>query len=116
MMPLHAADQAYLSFEKTALPVAVERGVGLQAIKVFGKAYLLRTLSPTECLRYVLSLPGVHVAICGAGTLGQMEDNVRTVQNFKKMTPGEMEDVRKRALVSSGVQTGPGLEYWKKKA
>ena len=64
----------------------------------------------------MLSLPGVHVAICGAGTLGQMEDNVRTVQNFKKMTPGEMEDVRKRALVSSGVQTGPGLEYWKKKA
>ena len=45
MMPLHAADHAYLSFEKTALPVAVERGVGLQAIKVFGKAYLLRTLS-----------------------------------------------------------------------
>jgi predicted aldo/keto reductase-like oxidoreductase len=116
MMPLHAADPAYLSFEKTALPVAVERGVGVQAIKVFGKAYLLRALSPTECLRYVLSLPGVHVAICGAGTLGQMEDNIRTVQNFRKMTPEEMEDVRKRALVGAGVQTGPGLEYWKKKA
>jgi len=116
MMPLHAADPAYLSFEKTALPVAVERGVGVQAIKVFGKAYLLRSLSPTECLRYVLSLPGVHVAICGAGTVGQMEDNIRTVQNFRKMTPEEMEDVRKRALVGAGVQTGPGLEYWKKKA
>ena len=116
MMPLHAADPAYLSFEKTALPVAVERGVGVQAIKVFGKAYLLRTLSPSECLRYVLSLPGMHVANCGAGTLGQMEDNVRTVQSFRKMTPEEMEDARKRALVGSGVQTGPGLEYWKKKA
>jgi uncharacterized protein len=116
MMPLHAADHAYLSFEKTTLPVASERGVGTQAIKVFGKAYLLRSLSPTECLRYVLSLPGVHVAVCGAGTLGQMEDNIRTVQSFRKMTPEEMEDVRKRALVGSGVQTGPGLEYWKKKA
>ncbi len=116
MMPLHAADPAYLSFEKTALPVAVERGVGVQAIKVFGKAYLLRTLSPTECLRYVLSLPGVHVAICGAGTQGQTEDNIRTVQRFRNMTPEEMEAVRKRALVGLGVQTGPGLEYWKKKA
>jgi predicted aldo/keto reductase-like oxidoreductase len=116
MMPLHAADPAYLSFEKTALPLAVERAVGVQAIKVFGKAYLLRTLSPTECLRYVLSLPGMHVAICGAGTVGQMEDNVRTVQNLEKMTPEEMDDVRKRALVGAGVQTGPGLEYWKKKA
>ncbi len=115
MMPLHAADPAYLSFEKTALPVAVERGVGIQAIKVFGKAYLLRSLSPTECLRYVLSLPGVHVAICGAGTQGQMEDNIRTVQNFRRMTPEEIEGVRKRALVGLGVQTGSGLEYWKKK-
>ena len=116
MMPLHAADPAYLSFEKTALPVAAERGVGVQAIKVFGKAYLLRTLSPTECLRYVLSLPGMHVAICGAGTVGQMEDNIRTVQKFRKMTAEEIADVRKRALVGLGVQTGPAMEYWKKKA
>lgn len=115
MMPLHAADPAYLSFEKATLPVAVERGVGVQAIKVFGKAYLLRSLNPMECLRYVLSLPGVHVVVCGAGTPGQMEDNIRAVRGFRKMTPEEMEDVRKRALVGSGVQTGPGLEYWKRK-
>jgi hypothetical protein len=36
--------------------------------------------------------------------------------NLKKMTADEMEDVRKRALVGAGVQTGRGLEYWKKKA
>jgi predicted aldo/keto reductase-like oxidoreductase len=116
MMPLHAADHAYLSFEQTALPVAVERGVGVQAIKVFGKANLLRSLNPTECLRYVLSLPGVHVAICGAGTQGQMEDNIRTVQNLRKLAPEEMAGVRKRAVVGMGVQTGPALEYWKKRA
>jgi len=116
MMPLHAADYAYLSFEKTALPVAIERGVGTQAIKVFGKAFLLRSLSPTECLRYVLSQPGVHVAICGAGTQGQMEDNIRAVQNLRKMTAEEMADVRKRAVVGAGVYTGPTLEYWKKKS
>ena len=116
MMPIHAADHAYLSFEKTALPVAIERGVATQAIKVFGKAHLLRSLNPIECLRYVLSLPGVHVAVCGAGTQGQMEDNIRAVQNFKKMTPDEIADVRKRAVVGSGVYTGSTLEYWKRKA
>ena len=77
LMPVHAADHAYLSFEKTALPVAVEMGIGIQAIKVFCKAFLLRALNPQECLRYTLSMP-VHVAICGAGTTGQMEDNIRT--------------------------------------
>jgi predicted aldo/keto reductase-like oxidoreductase len=116
MMPVHAADHAYLSFEKTALPVAAELGVGVQAIKVFGKAHLLRSLSPTECLQYVLSQPGMHVAICGAGTQGQMEDNIRTVQNFRKMTPEEIAGVRKRAVAGAGVYTGPTLEYWKKKA
>jgi aryl-alcohol dehydrogenase-like predicted oxidoreductase len=115
MMPLHAADHAYLSFEKAALPVAKELGVGVQAIKVFGKAFLLRSLSPTECVRYVLSQPGVHVAICGAGTQGQMADNIRAVQNFKKYTPEELADVRKRAVAGSGVYTGATLEYWKKK-
>jgi aryl-alcohol dehydrogenase-like predicted oxidoreductase len=116
MMPIHAADHAYLSFEETALPVAREFGVGTQAIKVFGKAFLLRSLSPTECLKYVLSQPGVHVAICGAGTQGQMEDNIRAVRNFKKLTPEQIADVRKRAVVGSGVYTGTTMEYWKKKA
>lgn len=116
MMPIHAADHAYLSFEQTALPVAKEFGIGVQAIKVFGKANLLRSLNPTECLRYALSQPGVHVAICGAGTQGQMEDNIRTAQNFKRMTVEEISATRKKAITGAGVYTGPTLEYWKKKA
>jgi uncharacterized protein len=115
LMPVNAADQAYLSFEKTALPVAVEMGIGIQAIKVFCKAFLLRSLSSTECLRYTLSQP-VHVAICGCGTQGQMEDNIRTVQSFKPATPEEIADIRKRAIVGQGVYTGPTMEYWKKKS
>lgn len=114
MLPINAADHAYLSFEQTTLPVAVERGVGVQAIKIFGKAFLLRSLNPTECLRYALSQPGVHVAICGAGTQGQMEDNIRTAQQFTTMTPDEITDVQKRAIVGAGVQSGPAMEYWKK--
>ena len=116
MMPIHAADHAYLSFEQSVLPLAAEHGVGVQAIKVFGKAFLLRSLNPAECLRYALSQPGVHVAICGAGTIGQMEDNIRAVQDLRKMTAEEIADVRKRAIVGAGVYTGPALEYWKKKA
>ncbi len=113
LMPVHAADHAYLSFEKTALPVAVEKGIGIQAIKVFCKAFLLRALSPRECLTYVLSMP-VHVAICGAGTQGQMEDNIRTAQSFKPLGQDELAEMRRKAIVGQGVYTGPTMEYWKK--
>jgi aryl-alcohol dehydrogenase-like predicted oxidoreductase len=115
MMPLNPADHAYVSFERTALPAAVETGVGVQAIKIFGKAFLLRSLNPQECLRYALSMP-VHVAICGAGTVGQMEDNVRTAQSFKPLGQEELADIRRRAIVGQGVYTGPAMEYWKMKA
>jgi hypothetical protein len=56
------------------------------------------------------------VAVCGAGTLGQMADNIRVAQNLRKMTPEEMVDVRRRAVVGAGVYTGPTMEYWKKSA
>ena len=84
LLPVHAADHAYLSFEKTALPVAVSQGIGVQAIKVFCKAFLLRSLSPRECLEYTLSMP-VHVAVCGAGTRARWK-TIRVAQSFKPLS------------------------------
>jgi uncharacterized protein len=113
LMPIHAADPAYLSFEKITLPNAVERGIGIQAIKVFGNAFLLRVLNAQECLRYALSLP-ISVAACGCSTFGQLDDDVRVAQNFRPYTAAEMDDIRHRAITAGpgGIQ-GPALEYWK---
>lgn len=118
LMPLHAADTFFsdspkMSFEQTALPAAVERGVGIFAIKVFGNAFLLRTFSAGDCLRYVLSLP-ITAAPLGACTLGQIEDDVRIAQRFKPLTPEEKQAMTAR--VASGkfdTIRGPALEYWK---
>ena len=113
LMPLHAADPAYLSFEKITLPVAQERGIGIQAIKVFGNAFLLRVLNAEECLRYSLSLP-ISCAAIGCSTIGQLDDDVRVAQNFKPYTAEEMAEVRNRAVTAGpGGLQGPALEYWK---
>jgi predicted aldo/keto reductase-like oxidoreductase len=113
LMPLHAADPAYVSFEKNALPAAKERGIGVQAMKVFGNAFLLRVLNAEECLRYALSLP-VHCATVGCSTVGQLEDDVRIAQSFQPYSAQEMEDLRKRAITAGpGGLHGPALEYWK---
>jgi predicted aldo/keto reductase-like oxidoreductase len=114
LMPLHAADPAYLSFEKIAMPAAVSRGIGIQAMKVFGNAFLLRVLNAEECLRYSLSLP-IHCAAVGCSTAGQLEDDVRFAQRFKPLTSQEMDELRTRAVTAGpGGLKGPALEYWKR--
>src|ERR1017187_2877962 len=113
LMPLHAADPAYLSFEKITLPVARERGIGLQVMIVFGNAFLLRVLNAEECLKYASSLT-IHCAAVGCSTIGQLDDDVRFAQNFKPYTADQMEEVRKRAVTAGpGGLHGPELEYWK---
>lgn len=114
LMPLHAADPAYLSFEKTALPAAVERGIGIQAMKVFGNAFLLRVMNAEECLRYVLSLP-IHCATVGCSTAGQLDDDVRFAQRFKPLNTEEMDALRHVAVTAGpGGVKGTALEYWKR--
>lgn len=116
LMPLHAADPAYLSFEKAVLPVAVERGMGIQAMKVFGNAFLLRVLNVEECLRYALSLP-ISCATVGCGSTGQLDDDVRIAQRFTPYSAAEMDAVRNRAVTAGpGGLKGPALEYWKRQS
>jgi aryl-alcohol dehydrogenase-like predicted oxidoreductase len=118
LMPLHVADSSFsdspaMSFEKTALPAAIERGVGIFGIKVFGNAFLLRTFSVGDCLRYSLSLPVTALAL-GFCTIGQLEDDVRVAQNFHPLSEEEKKGLRARAA-SGKFDTirGPALEYWK---
>ncbi len=118
LMPLHVADTCFsdspsMSFEKTALPAAVARGLGIFGIKVFGNAFLLRTFSVGDCLRYSLSLPVTALAL-GFCTIGQLEDDVRVAQNFRPLEEAQMAALR--ATAASGkfdTIRGPALEYWK---
>ena len=114
LMPLHAADPLYVSFERTALPVAVAQGIGIQAIKVFGNAFLLRTVSVRECLSYAMTLP-ISCTPVGCSTRGQWDDDVRIARDFKPLPPEEMDRIRKQAESGGiGGARGPALEYWKK--
>lgn len=109
LMPLNAADPSYLSFEKMVLPVAVERGMGIQAMKSTANAGLLSGLHLKECISYVLSLP-VHCLALGCTTVGQIEDDVRVAQSFQPMAAEELAALRKRA----SHMAGPRLENWKR--
>src|SRR5512140_2145614 len=114
LMPLHATEAAYLSFEKEALPVAQAKGLGILGMKIFGNAFLLRTFSVADCLRYTLSLP-VTAAVLGFSTLGQLEDDVRVARGFTPLSTEETSRIRGRAALDRfDVAKGPALEYWKR--
>lgn len=109
LMPLHPADPHYLSFEKEVLPIAQQRGMGIQGMKSTANAKLLANLSLKDCLSYVLSLP-VHCVAMGATTVGQIEDDVRIARSFKQLDGEQMAAIRKRTERLKG----PRLEDWKR--
>ena len=109
LMPLHPADPAYLSFEKNVLPVAVQRGMGIQGMKSTANSKLLSEISLHDCLSYVLSLP-VHCVAMGCTTVGQIEDDVRIAQRFQPLSEERIAKLRATAAKIKG----PQLEDWKR--
>ncbi len=109
LMPLNPADPSYLSFEKAVLPVAVQRGLGIQGMKSTANAKLLHSFTVKDCLSYVLSLP-IHCLALGCTTVGQIEDDVRIAQHFQPMSETELAGLRQKAARFKG----PQLEDWKR--
>ncbi len=109
LMPLNPADPSYLSFEKNVLPVAVQRGMGIQGMKSTANAKLLHSFTVKDCLSYVLSLP-IHCLALGCTTIGQIEDDVRIAQQFQPMSETQLAELRQKAARFKG----PQLEDWKR--
>lgn len=108
LMPLNPADPSYLSFEKMVLPVAVERGMGIQGMKSTANSKLLHTIPLKDCLSYVLSLP-IHCLALGCTTIGQIEDDVRIAKRFQPLSADRLSRIRAAAAQFKG----PQLEDWK---
>jgi predicted aldo/keto reductase-like oxidoreductase len=108
LMPLNPADPSYLSFENNVLPVAVQRGMGIQGMKSTANSKLLQAIHIKDCLSYVLSLP-IHCLALGCTTIGQIEDDVRIAQQFKPLGEKQLAEIRERAARLKG----PQLEDWK---
>ncbi len=81
------------SFEAVALPVALEKGMGVLAMKATGQESLVGD-GPGKAgigllLQYALSLP-VTAAVVGMPTLGFLKENVEIARNFEPMPAEEM--------------------------
>ncbi len=112
LMPLSVTDgaNAALSFEKTALPPAVAKGVGVLAMKTTGVGVLhdQGISSLAENLNYVWSLP-IATAILGCTSPEQVDQDVRLARAHEALSDVEMSALRRKWAGADFAK----LESWK---
>lgn len=98
-MPVNVLDQHYLSFSKNVLPVAVERNMGVIAMKTLGggRLYEEGIVTPDEALRFAWTLP-VSTVCSGIESMKELEENIESARNFTPMTESEIEELLKRTI------------------
>ncbi len=127
LMPVNVLDESYFSFIKNVIPKALDRNMGILAIKSLadGRFFAKKEkanwrsndplipnyLSIKEAMYFVWSLP-VTVLISGNENATFMREKVALARSFSKLTEGQrialIEKVRDIALTGQ-------LEYFKKK-
>lgn len=127
LMPVNVLDQSYFSFTKNVIPKALERDMGILAIKSLadGRFFAKKEkanwtsddplipnyLSIKEAMHFVWSLP-VTVLISGNENATYMREKIALARSFSKIT-----EVEKMALIDKvkDIALTGKLEYFKKK-
>jgi uncharacterized protein len=85
---MKATPMASGGFEELALPVAVRKGMGIIAMKVFGQDQITQAAPIDKLLTYSLSLP-VSLASVGMPRIEYIGQNVEVARAFKPMSEAE---------------------------
>ena len=91
-MPINVFDPHYLSFVKQVLPLAVEKNIGVIAMKTLGgrpEAILSTGVATVaECLGYAMSLP-VATVCSGMDSLEKLRQNAAIARQFAPLADDE---------------------------
>jgi aryl-alcohol dehydrogenase-like predicted oxidoreductase len=90
-MPLNVMDAHYRSFAKLVVPELVKDKIAVLGMKSMANGILLKsnTVTPIECLHYVLNLP-TSVVIAGLDSMKILEQAMEAVKTFKPMEESEV--------------------------
>lgn len=99
LVSINPADRARLSFIEEFLPVAAEKEMGVIAMKVMARGFLLEDpvrLTPAEAMGYALGQPAVSTALIGCSTPAEVERNAAAVADFQPFTPEQLGELEER--------------------
>jgi aryl-alcohol dehydrogenase-like predicted oxidoreductase len=95
--------EAIPAFEESALPVAVQKNMGILSMKVMGQGMLVGTgagrASPVELLQFNLSQPVASVII-GCEQMAPLQQNVQAATNFTPMNESGKQKLQEKVAPS----------------
>ena len=95
LLALNPADRFYQPLQEAILPRALEKNMGIIAMKVaaYGRIFKDNGLNSMEkALGYALSFP-VSTALVGMSTLDELTENARLAREFEQLTPEELQQL-----------------------
>ncbi len=91
------------SFEQSALPVALQKNMGILSMKVMGQGMIVGSgpgrASPAELLQFNLSQPVASVVI-GCEQIARLEENVQAAMHFTPMSESGKQKLQERVAPS----------------
>jgi uncharacterized protein len=86
-MPINVMDAHFRSFNRDVMPVALQQGTAVLAMKTFGDHFILdsKTVEPIEALHYSMTQP-VSVVITGIDSTAVLDQALMAVKTFQPMT------------------------------
>lgn len=111
IMSLNAAEWYDKPFVPSVLPVAVEKQMGIIAMKVMGYGELLKAITPKEALDWALSLP-ISVAIVGIHRPTDIDANAELARSWKPLSPAQMATIAERARPVAHAATFFRRDQW----
>ena len=92
LVAINAADKHHDPFIEKFLPNAVNKGMGIVAMKIPARDRIFSNggiITMKEAMEYVLTLP-VSTIIVGIDAIAELEENIEIARNFKPLTADEM--------------------------
>jgi uncharacterized protein len=91
------------AFEQSALPLALQKNMGILSMKVMGQGMLVGNgagrASPAELLQFNLSQP-VACVVIGCEQMATLEQNVQAALNFTPMSESGREKLKEKVVPS----------------
>ena len=102
-MPLNIMDAQFRSFQHGMLEAANERNMGVLAMKTFGGGKIVTQggVTPSEALRYALTLP-VSTVVTGVDSMDVLEQNLAIARTFEPMPQAEQDALLARTRRVAG--------------